>query len=49
MLPGDTELDQVQIDDWDEEVEEEEAAAEEEELARVHQKIERLGKNKSSS
>jgi hypothetical protein len=35
MLPGYTELDQVQIDDWDKEVEEEEAAAEEEELARV--------------
>jgi hypothetical protein len=34
MLPGDAELDQVQIDDWDEEAEEE-AAAEEEELARV--------------
>jgi hypothetical protein len=34
MLLGDAELDQVQIDDWDEEAEEE-AAAEEEELARV--------------
>jgi hypothetical protein len=35
MLPGDVELDQVQIYDWDEEAEEDEAAAEEEELARV--------------
>jgi hypothetical protein len=42
MLPGDAELDQVQIGDWDEEAKEEEAAAEEEELARVQQEIERL-------
>jgi hypothetical protein len=34
-LPRDTELGQVQVDDWDEEAEEEEAVAEEEELARV--------------
>jgi hypothetical protein len=42
MFLGDTELGQVQIDDWDEEAEEEEAATEEEELARVQQEIERL-------
>jgi hypothetical protein len=29
MLPGDTEFDQVQINDWDEEAEEEAAAIEE--------------------
>jgi hypothetical protein len=29
MLPGDTEFDQVQINDWDEEAEEEAAAVEE--------------------
>jgi hypothetical protein len=42
MFLGDTELGQVQIDDWDEEAEKEEAATEEEELARVQQEIERL-------
>jgi hypothetical protein len=42
MLPGDTNPDQVQIDDWYEEAEEEEAVVEEEELARVQQEIERL-------
>jgi hypothetical protein len=42
MFLGDTELGQVQIDDWAEEAEEEEAATEEEELARVQQEIERL-------
>jgi hypothetical protein len=42
MLPGDAELGQVQIDDWDEEAEEEEGATEEEELARVQQEIKRL-------
>jgi hypothetical protein len=42
MFLGDTELGQVQIDDWDEEAEEEEAATEEEDLARVQQEIERL-------
>jgi hypothetical protein len=36
MVQGDTELDQVQIHDWDE------AAVEEEELARVQHEIERL-------
>jgi hypothetical protein len=40
MFLGDTELGQVQIDDWAEEAEEEEAAIEEEELARVQQEIE---------
>jgi hypothetical protein len=35
MLPGDVDLDHVQIDDWDEEAKEEAAAAEEAELARV--------------
>jgi hypothetical protein len=34
VLPGDTKLSQVQIDDWDEETKEEEAEAEEKELAR---------------
>jgi hypothetical protein len=42
MLPGDTELSQVRIDDWDKEAEEKEAAVEEGELARVQQEIERL-------
>jgi hypothetical protein len=42
MAQRDAELDQVQIHDWDEEVEEDEAATEEEELARVQQEIERL-------
>jgi hypothetical protein len=40
MLLGDVDLDHIQIDYWDEEVEEE--VAEEEELARVQQEIERL-------
>jgi hypothetical protein len=48
MLPGDAELDLVQIDAWDEEAEEEEAAAEEEELARVQQEIERLWQEQES-
>jgi hypothetical protein len=34
-LPGDVELDHIQIDDWDDEGEEEFAKIEEEELARV--------------
>jgi hypothetical protein len=34
MLPGDAELDHIQINDWDEEAEEE-AVVVEEELARV--------------
>jgi hypothetical protein len=42
MAQGDVELNQVQIHDWDEEVEEDEAIAEEEELARVQKKNERL-------
>jgi hypothetical protein len=39
---GDTKLNQIQVQDWDEEPEEDEVATEEEELARVQQEIERL-------
>jgi hypothetical protein len=42
ILPGDTNPDQVQINDWDEEAKEAATAEEEEELARVQQEIERL-------
>jgi hypothetical protein len=42
VVEGDTEFDQIQVQDWDEEAEEDEAAAKEEELVRVQQKIERL-------
>jgi hypothetical protein len=42
MAQGDTELDQVQIHDWDKETKEDEAAAEEEEVARVQEEIDRL-------
>jgi hypothetical protein len=35
MLLGDAEIDQVQIDDWDEKAMEDEVAAKEEEVARV--------------
>jgi hypothetical protein len=48
MAQGDTELNQVQIHDWDEEVEEDEAAAKEEELARVQQEIENLRQEQES-
>jgi hypothetical protein len=41
-IQGNAELDQIQVQDWDEEAEEDKAAAEEEELARVRQEIERL-------
>jgi hypothetical protein len=41
VIQGDTELDQIPIQDWDE-VEEDEAAAEEDELIKVQQEIERL-------
>jgi hypothetical protein len=41
-IQGNAELDQIQVQDWDEEAEEDKAAAEEEELARVQQEIERL-------
>jgi hypothetical protein len=34
-VQGDAELDQIQVQDWDEAIEEDEAAAEEEELTRV--------------
>jgi hypothetical protein len=42
VIQGDTELDQVQVQDWDEEAYEDEAVEEEEELIRVQQEIERL-------
>jgi hypothetical protein len=48
MLSGDAELNQVQINDWDEEAKEDEAAVEEEELARVQQEIERLQQEQES-
>jgi hypothetical protein len=48
ILSEDAELDQVQIDDWDEEAEEEAAVAEDEELARVQQEIERLWQEQES-
>jgi hypothetical protein len=38
----DTEIDHIQINEWDEEAEEEAAATKEEELARDQQEIERL-------
>jgi hypothetical protein len=41
-LPVDTEIDHIQINEWDEEAEEEAAATKEEELARDQQEIERL-------
>jgi hypothetical protein len=47
-LPADAELDQVQVHDWDKEVEEDEATTEEEELARVQQEIERLRQEQES-
>jgi hypothetical protein len=42
VIHSDAELDQVQVQDWDEEAKEIEVAAEEEELNRVQQEIERL-------
>jgi nucleosome binding factor SPN SPT16 subunit len=47
-VQGYTELDQIQVHDWDEEAEEAEATTEEEELARVQQKIERLRQEQES-
>jgi hypothetical protein len=47
-LPGDMDLDHIQIDDWDEEAKEETATVEEEELARVQQEIERLRQEQES-
>jgi hypothetical protein len=45
---GDAELDQIQVQDWDEEAEEIKAAVEEEELLRVQQEIERLRQEQES-
>jgi hypothetical protein len=42
VIHGDAELDQIQVQDWDEEAGEIEAATKEEELIRVQQEIERL-------
>jgi hypothetical protein len=42
VVQGDTEFDQIQVQNWDEEVEEDEAAIEEEELVRVQQEIQRI-------
>jgi hypothetical protein len=39
---GDTELDQIQVQDWEEEAKEDEDVVKEEELVRVQQEIERL-------
>jgi hypothetical protein len=47
-IHGDTELDQTQVQYWDEEAEEIEAVIEEEELIRVQQKIERLWQEQKS-
>jgi hypothetical protein len=41
-VQGDAELDQIEVQDWDEEAEEDEAATKEEDLTRVQQEIERL-------
>jgi hypothetical protein len=41
-VQGNAELDQIQVQHWDEEAKEDNAASEEEELARVQQEIERL-------
>jgi hypothetical protein len=45
---GDAELDQIQVQDWDEKAKEDEVTAEEEGLARVQQEIERLRKEQES-
>jgi hypothetical protein len=42
VIHGDAELDQIQVQDWDEEAGEIEAATKEEELIRVQREIERL-------
>jgi hypothetical protein len=42
VIQGNTEFNQIQLQNWDEEAYEDEAAKEEEELIRVQQEIERL-------
>jgi hypothetical protein len=42
VIHANVEIDQIQMQDWDEKAKEDEAAAEEEELIRVQQEIERL-------
>jgi hypothetical protein len=42
VIYGDPELDQIQVQDWDDEAEEIEVAAEEEELIRIQQEVERI-------
>jgi hypothetical protein len=42
VIHGDPEINQIQVQDWDEEAEEIKATTEEEELIRVQQEIERL-------
>jgi hypothetical protein len=48
VMCGDAELDQIQVEDWDEEAEEIKAAVEGEELLRVQQEIERLRQEQES-
>jgi hypothetical protein len=45
---GDAELDQIQVQDWDEKAKEDEVTTEEEGLARVQQEIERLRKEQET-
>jgi hypothetical protein len=47
-IHGDVEFYQIQVQDWDEEVEENETAAEEEELVRIQQEIERIRQEQES-
>jgi hypothetical protein len=42
VIHGDPEINQIQVQDWDEEAEKIKATTEEEELIRVQQEIERL-------
>jgi hypothetical protein len=42
VIQGDTELDQIQVQDWDEGVYEDEAVEEEDKFIQVQQEIERL-------
>jgi hypothetical protein len=48
VIQGDAELDQIQVQDWNEEAEEDKTVVEEEELARVQQEIERLWQEQES-
>jgi hypothetical protein len=48
VIQGDTELDQIQVQHWDEEACEDEAVEEDEELIRVQQEIERLRQEQES-